>query len=994
MLPFKKEVLIFNSKFVLCNTKMNKKIIFYILHLFFLNSYSQEPYSITINRKDGLPTTNVYSSFQDKNNFMWFATDMGVIKYNGTTFKHFSTDDGLSDNDNFNFFEDSKGRLWFYSYNGKLAYFYNNKFHNEKNNKKLEQLNDFGFINQILENSQGELIITYRKGTVYTLSFDKKSSYLTFDDNPIYFTLQNGNYFTSKGICNKYGKHINPFLNNKNISNFNIRNFNFGKKHFFAYNNKIFVIENNQFKKIVEFDFINNEIISLFIDSKSILWVGTRDGVYVKNLKTDSLKKDCFFKGNSITSVNEDFEKNLWITTLENGIFFLSNRNTLLINNRNNQRLNINCLSKDQYNTLWAGSNNNDYFAIRNNLITSFNANSSTKPNNTISQIYHAKDNVVIIGNHAIQIKNSNRIKTIQFVSGRCFLEDDEGNYWLGGSYLFKLKQSSFQNLTNFGLLSTNSSVKIANKTISLLKNKKIIWAGTSKGVFCIANDKIINISDQFPETKTAISNLYFQESTQNLIAGSNSKGVFIFNNNKLVKHISKKSGLSSNTIYAVKKGFDDNSVLICNNFGIDAITFKGNNYSVKNLNSSFGIERTKINDVEIVGDSLFIASENGLLVVNYKNLKANTIKPKILIENLVVNNQNYLSSKNPHFNYDENDINISFIGLSYNSQKNIHYQYKLIGSDEKWTKSKFAEVNYKSLSPGKYEFAVYCINSSEMYSNPVKIRFVINKPFWQTYPFLFFIASIFIAIVYFAWKLRLRSIREKYEIERFQIQSERDKANVEKQIIELEQKALRMQMNPHFIFNALNTIKGYYSEGNDEKAGDFISKFSLLLRMLLENTEQVIPLSTEIKMLHLYIELTKIRYKNAFDFSIEVDRNIMQDEVAIPTLLLQPIVENAIIHGLSPKKENGMLLISFHKNGKQLVCIVKDNGIGRKASGEKLKHKQHESKAIEITKERLSLLECEENIKSELVIEDLWDENNNPKGTLVTIKIPYKNIW
>jgi LytS/YehU family sensor histidine kinase len=119
-----------------------------------------------------------------------------------------------------------------------------------------------------------------------------------------------------------------------------------------------------------------------------------------------------------------------------------------------------------------------------------------------------------------------------------------------------------------------------------------------------------------------------------------------------------------------------------------------------------------------------------------------------------------------------------------------------------------------------------------------------------------------------------------------------------------------------------------------------------------------------------------------------------MQDEVAIPTLLLQPIVENAIIHGLSPKKENGMLLISFHKNGKQLVCIVKDNGIGRKASGEKLKHKQHESKAIEITKERLSLLECEENIKSELVIEDLWDENNNPKGTLVTIKIPYKNIW
>lgn len=973
---------------------MIRKSIIFILLLFFQKNHSQEPYSININRKDGLPTTNVYASFQDKNNFMWFATDMGVIKYNGFTFKHFSTDDGLSDNENFNFFEDSKGRMWFNSYNGKLSFFQNNKFYNEKNTKKLAQLKDLGLIIQISENSHGDIIITYRNGTIYTLNLNSNGSYLTFEQNPIYFTLQNGNYFTSRGICNKYGKCITPFINIKNISNFNIKNFKFKNKHYFAYNNKVFVIENNQIKKITEFDFKNNEIISLFIDSKSMLWIGTRDGVFEKNLDKWNAKTSCYFKGNTVSSVNEDFENNIWITTLENGIYFLPNRNTSILNDQNNQILNINCLSKDKFNTLWAGSNDNDYFAIKNSSVANFKATSTSKPNNIISQIYHTNQKTVVIGNHAIQIKDNKSTNTIQFVGGRCFLEDIEGNYWLGASYLFKLKPNYFQKLTNLGLLSTNSSVMIANKTTSLIQNKEFIWAGTNKGIFCLENRKTINISKQFPETATAISDLYFQESTQNLIAGSNSKGIFVFKNNKLIKHISKKNGLSSNTIYAIKKGFLDNSVLVCNNFGIDAINFKAKNYTVKNLNSTFGIEGTKINDVEIIGDNLYIASDNGLLVVNYKNLKQNTIKPKIVIERFVVENKNYYLSKNKRFNYNQNDITISYIGLSYKSQKNIQYQFKLLGSDKKWTRSKSSEINYKSLSPGKYEFVVYCVNSSTIYSNPAKISFIINKPFWSTYPFMFLVGAILIAIGYYFWKQKEHSIKRKFEIERNQIQSERDKANIEKQIIALEQKALRMQMNPHFIFNALNTIKGYYSEGNDEKAGDFISKFSTLLRMLLENTEQIIPLSTEIKMLYLYIDLTKIRYKNAFEYKIEVDPAIHQDEVAIPMLLLQPIVENAIIHGLSPKKGHGFLLVSFYKKGKQLECVVKDNGIGRIASAEKQKHKLHESKAIEITKERLNLLENDENIKADLVLEDLLDDNNNSTGTLVTINIPYKNIW
>ncbi|WP_394760242.1 sensor histidine kinase [Flavobacterium sp.] len=966
-----------------------------ILSLFYTTSlFAQEPYKVSLSIKDGLPSHTIYSSFQDKEGFMWFSSDRGILKYDGYKFLIFDTEDGLADNENFNFFQDSKGRLWFYSYNGKLSYYLNKKFYNEKNNKYLRQTKDLGLIIQVFESKNGEVQITYRNGTVCVLNFKNKNKLISFKNNPIYFTLQNGNYFTQKGIYNSLGNRITAFDNDKNISNFYIRNIKHHTKNYFAFSNKVYAIENNQITKLFELDIKSNEIISLFIDSTSVLWIGTRNGVFLKNILNHNSKPSTYFKENSISSVNEDFEKNIWITTLDNGIFFLPNKNTFVLNDKNNLKLNINCLTKDPNNSIWAGSNNDEYYKVDKNVLTTFKAISKLQPKNSISQIYPYKNKIFVIGNHAIQIKENNKNKTIQFLGGRSFLEDNKGNYWFGASYLFKLNQNSFENLNNFGLLSTNPLVKLPNKTTKLIQYKNQIWAGTNKGVFCIENDKINNLTAKFPETKTEISSLYFQESTRNLIAGTTSKGIFVFQNNKLIKNITKKAGLTSNIIYAIKKGFTNNSILVCHNFGLDLISWTKNEVTIKNLNSNFGLERTKVNDVEIVNDSLYIASDNGLLIVNYKNIVPNFIKPKVILEDFIVKNKNYSTKNNLVFKHNENDFIISFIGLSYNSQKNISYLYKLKGHDEKWTKSKSQEINYKALSPGKYEFIVQSVNSNSIYSDPKTIPFSISKPFWKTYPFIIFILGSLFFATYILLKKREKSIREKFDLERKQIQTERDKANLEKQMIELEQKALRMQMNPHFIFNALNTIKGYYSEGNYDKAGSYISKFSVLLRMLLEKTEKSIPLSTEIKMLKLYIELTQIRYKNIFSYEISIDPAINPDDVAIPTLLLQPIVENAIIHGLAPKNDSGILSIRFEKQKNALLCIVKDDGIGMAASLEKQKFKQHNSKTFSITKERLEILENEFEVKIFLKIIDLHNEKGEANGTEVIIQIPYKTIW
>ena len=161
---------------------------------------------------------------------------------------------------------------------------------------------------------------------------------------------------------------------------------------------------------------------------------------------------------------------------------------------------------------------------------------------------------------------------------------------------------------------------------------------------------------------------------------------------------------------------------------------------------------------------------------------------------------------------------------------------------------------------------------------------------------------------------------------------------------------------------------------------------------MLLENTDQAIPLANEIEMLALYVSLAQTRYKNKFDYELFVDENLNVNEIIIPTLLLQPIVENAIIHGLAPKENKGILKVYFVKKGKQLECIVEDNGIGRAASKSNQKFKEYESKAIDITSERIALF-GKNSGTSNFEIIDL-NSNGIATGTRVIVSIPLLSIW
>lgn len=219
-----------------------------------------------------------------------------------------------------------------------------------------------------------------------------------------------------------------------------------------------------------------------------------------------------------------------------------------------------------------------------------------------------------------------------------------------------------------------------------------------------------------------------------------------------------------------------------------------------------------------------------------------------------------------------------------------------------------------------------------------------------------------------------------------------KQKLRMEKRMIELEQKALSLQMNPHFIFNSLNSISSFIAENNPDSARTYLSKFAGLMRTTLENSkEESIPLQEEINSLKYYLELEQLRFNNKFDFTIHVGPDLDPESVLIPPILIQPFIENSILHGVATKSGKGKIDIRFQVDANFLLCEVEDNGIGREKAFE-LKNQQpelHKSMGMQVTQERLDILNIYNKIKAKIIIKDLVDENQHATGTSVLLNVP-----
>ncbi|MDZ4823591.1 MAG: histidine kinase [Flavobacteriales bacterium] len=226
-----------------------------------------------------------------------------------------------------------------------------------------------------------------------------------------------------------------------------------------------------------------------------------------------------------------------------------------------------------------------------------------------------------------------------------------------------------------------------------------------------------------------------------------------------------------------------------------------------------------------------------------------------------------------------------------------------------------------------------------------------------------------------------------------FFLNRSRNEALLRAQVSELERSALQAQMNPHFIFNSLNSIQSYIANNENDKANRFLAKFSRLIRAMLNNSRSSkIKLQDEIDSLTLYLELEKMRFKEKFDFEIIVDEECETSEIKLPPLLIQPYLENAIIHGLAQTRSRGKIDLYYILDGKYLLATVTDNGIGIEQSKKQKAGKEslHKSVGMTITQKRLEILD-EGNADKKVSIEEIKDRHGEVLGTKVEVKIRVK---
>jgi len=305
-----------------------------------------------------------------------------------------------------------------------------------------------------------------------------------------------------------------------------------------------------------------------------------------------------------------------------------------------------------------------------------------------------------------------------------------------------------------------------------------------------------------------------------------------------------------------------------------------------------------------------------------------------------------------------------------------------LQGYDEAWVKAdKSYSATYQNLPAQNYLFRVRVKDSEGNIAGTVsRFPFKIIPPFWLTWWFLLLCILLVVLVFWLLFRSRIQSLRKK--------------AALHQQLAELEAKALRAQMNPHFIFNSLNAIQECIITEKTDTAFEYLSKFSRLLRLVLNNSERAfIPLSSELEMLHLYLSLETLRFRQCFTYRIDVDEGIDPEEVQVPSLLIQPYVENALWHGLRMKEGEKKLAIRFFLTARELNIEVEDNGIGRERAAQiksqKLGADQFESKGTALSQQRIDILNRQYAAKAAISTIDLRDGSFMPSGTRVVITLP-----
>ncbi len=888
--------------------------------------------------KNGLPSSETYQVHQDKSGILWILTDRGVVKYDGFEFYTYTHENGLSDNINFRVVEDHHGGVWFVGQNGLLSVFQNGKMQPYKYNHKIAKRftiakNTTAYIHVNKDRSlvyramHKDMIRISDLGEVKVLSTKLRgdSGYLfEFEKEWMFFKKRNAsglldNYLVKDGkktfVCKE---EYNMFPRFKRFK---------GHQFMMIMGNGLHLFDSNHFQPLAD----TASVIGLDADA-DFLYVGLyKNGVkkYRFNPKTKMLTLvEHYLPAYSVSSVCRDRNGTLWFTTLENGIFAIYDEafSQLYINgvnfeedirfvNGNKQKVII-----TQYVGKWqqlyapyllkdAGKILHGYgllpfkdgFAFEKNVVdwSDWKDVDASYPFNPIYSeglsIFGSKYE----GNSLVRSKSgvlSNLDVTALYKSGV------DGQllwfYLVPGKKLFVLRDKGLYSVgIRDGKLFIQSKKFLSNRIKHLKFNKKwgLIGVSGDGELFRISllNDRLEKLIVRANLGKQ-IATAYFDEQDQLWLAGQ--KGLF-------------------------------------------RLTNRGNEAIVRTFLNRSLFSSAEIKDIYAYKNLVYLATKFGMQKVDVMSVKkpAGDCPLNLFFITAFANNREVQANKVYPANTDLIKIRLSNKHLD----KQLTYRYRF-GNDQTWIKTDKGEIIVNNPAAGDFTLQVSSLNKYDQWSKPkVLTVFTIEKVIFLRWYFILLYIGLIILLFYGILKYTVRAASRKNELLN--------------RMMELERMALSAQMNPHFIFNSLNSIHSFLLYEENENAEKYLLRFAKLIRQTLANSRvSYITVSEEYETLNNYVLLEKMRFKNNFSYRIDCNFKELPQHACVPPMLIQPYVENAIIHGLSKRTSDAELFIGFYREGELLKVVIRDNGIGYNESIKNKRDNGHKSYGTQITEERL----------------------------------------
>ncbi len=980
------------------------------LSLFLIRDASaQDIIARNINTDDGLPSSEVYSIIQDSAGFIWIGTDNGLARYDGKSFKVFSTKDGLPDNTVLRLNQDEDGKIWLTTLSKDIVYYHEGEFHPF----------DYSFSDSIYgrryevpvpigTDSAGRLVIESLLHTIMAMD-DGNHTFSCFTGEPFGIPAHEANsvFETIKVVNGQRVAHEkvsrrDPMPKEFSVEDkgdFYIINGPFDLSHTtpgLYYHRRMnsgrvvsinghghYVVSNRD--SVFESGYLEAKPLNhIYVQPNGDVWVCSRTGAW-RFQNEDFQKPEHFLKGQFNTGVLLDKEGNYWFTDHNKGMW--------VTNNIHFRKLKVPASSDDfriaeikvRNGTLWFSSIDGHIWNIDANETLSFVYEDKRRTYDVYP--FEVGRNGDLILPNGLKLGSNGKTK---LEGDRIGFERDKAIVRYGDHFLVATSlgiagrhADGHWNYASHDII--NDSVRF--DTIQgrwsercnaiLVENESDLWLGTLNGLFRKSDGRYSKVAPEDSLLQHRIMALAHIDKNH-IAIGTKGAGLLIYNkSNHDVLQVDERLGLTSDMVRSIcVKG---SKIYVGTNRGLNLVNLN-TDLSFRNVfrfNIHNGLESNEVNSIASFNNKIWLATGKGVIYVNEDKLVPNTWAPPIFITGVQANDSNiafesgYLDLK-----VSQRYLTFSYNGVAYRAGNRVKYKYILSGFDPDTTFTGNSLARYTNLSPGEYTFRVWAQNEDGFWSEqPATISFIVPHKFTETWVYTL------------TWLLLLISVGSM--IFYYFYRRKQDKLAIELKTSELKQQALAALMNPHFIYNSLSAIQHFINTDNGEKSNLYLSRFAKLVRQNLNAVRNgFVVLEDEIERLQLYLEIEHMRFGDKLSYELILDETMDDLTLEIPSMILQPFVENAIWHGILPQDRQGYIEIMFHMYSYDILeVLITDNGPGIENS-ENEEKPHHTSMSMDITRERLKLLGKKTGKEYAISITDIDTEEG---GTQVYLQIPVR---